>query len=45
MITESRKSFEAIYGKNAKEFVSKLYDIYKYDKARKALRKVSKQRS
>jgi hypothetical protein len=45
MITESRKSFEAIYGKNAKEFVSKLYEIYKYDKARKATKKVSKQRS
>lgn len=32
MITESHKSFRSIYGKNAKEFVSKLYDIYEYDK-------------
>lgn len=32
MITESRKSFLSIYGKTAKQFVSKLYEIYEYDK-------------
>jgi len=32
MITESRKSFHSIYGKNDREFVSKLYDIFEYDK-------------
>lgn len=32
MITVSRKSFFSIYGKNPKQFVSKLYDIYEYDK-------------
>jgi hypothetical protein len=32
MITESRRSFHSIYGKTANEFVSKLYEIYEYDK-------------
>jgi len=32
MITESRASFLSIYGKTAKQFVSKLYEIYEYDK-------------
>jgi hypothetical protein len=32
MITEKRESFQSIYGKTAKEFVSKLYEIYEYDK-------------
>ncbi len=32
MITESRKSFLSIYGRTAKQFVSKLYEIYEYDK-------------
>ena len=32
MITESPKSFYSIYGKTPKEFVSKLYEIYEYDK-------------
>jgi hypothetical protein len=32
MITESRDSFLSIYGKTAKQFVSKLYEIYEYDK-------------
>jgi hypothetical protein len=32
MITESRESFLSIYGKTAKQFVSKLYEIYEYDK-------------
>jgi choline-glycine betaine transporter len=35
MITKSRKSFESFYGKNEKEFISKLYEIYKYDKSLK----------
>jgi len=35
MITESRESFRSIYGENAKEFVSKLYEIYEYDKTLK----------
>lgn len=38
MITESRKSFLSIYGKNAREFISKLYEIYEYDKKRKKAR-------
>jgi hypothetical protein len=33
MITEKRESFESIYGKTEQEFVSKLYDIYNYDKS------------
>lgn len=33
MITESRDSFESIYGKNPKQFIAKLYEIYKYDKS------------
>ena len=32
MITESRDAFESIYGRTAHEFVSKLYEIYEYDK-------------
>lgn len=32
MITEKRESFLNIYGRNPKEFKSKLYDIYWYDK-------------
>jgi len=32
MITESRSSFHSIYGRNAKQFVKKLYQIYEYDK-------------
>ncbi|MFC1940004.1 hypothetical protein ACFLXO_04905 [Chloroflexota bacterium] len=32
MITESRESFQWIYGHNAKEFVANLYEIYEYDK-------------
>ena len=32
MITESLKSFESIYGKTFREFVSRLYEIYEYDK-------------
>lgn len=32
MITRSRDSFLSIYGKNEKEFVSRLYEIYRYDK-------------
>lgn len=32
MITKSRESFQSIYGKTAKQFVSKLYEIYEYDK-------------
>jgi len=35
MITESRQSFESIYGTTAKQFVSKLYEIYDYDKSLK----------
>ena len=32
MITKSRESFQSIYGKTAKQFVSRLYEIYEYDK-------------
>ncbi len=32
MITRSRESFESIYGKDEREFVSRLYEIYEYDK-------------
>jgi len=32
MITKSRESFKKIYGTNAKQFVEKLYNIYRYDK-------------
>jgi len=32
MITKSRKSFQSIYGRTSKQFVSKLYQIYEYDK-------------
>ncbi|MFC1541986.1 hypothetical protein ACFL50_06010 [Candidatus Latescibacterota bacterium] len=35
MITEKRDSFKAIFGKNSEEFISKLYDIYEYDKSLK----------
>lgn len=35
MITESHKSFRSIYGKTPKQFVSKLYQIYEYDKSLK----------
>lgn len=35
MITQSRESFLSIYGKTAKQFVSKLYEIYEYDKTLK----------
>jgi len=35
MITESRRSFKSIYGTTAGEFVSKLYEIYDYDRALK----------
>jgi len=35
MITRSRKSFQSIYGRNEKEFVSRLYEIYEYDKSLK----------
>lgn len=34
MITEKRESFQWIYGKTAREFISKLYEIYEYDKSR-----------
>jgi hypothetical protein len=33
MITEKRESFQSIYGRSASEFVSKLYEIYQYDKS------------
>ena len=33
MITKSRDSFESIYGRDEKEFISKLYEIYRYDKS------------
>lgn len=39
MITDSRKSFHSIYGKNPKEFVDKLYSIYEYDKKKRNRRK------
>jgi len=39
MITESRKSFLSIYGKNPREFVDKLYEIYEYDKSLKRSKK------
>ena len=32
MITRSRDSFLRIYGKNEREFLSRLYEIYNYDK-------------
>jgi hypothetical protein len=32
MITEKRRSFLDMYGRNPKEFKSKLYDVYWYDK-------------
>lgn len=32
MITASRDSFHSIYGRTPKQFVSKLYQIYEYDK-------------
>lgn len=41
MITESRASFEKIYGKTASEFVSSLYRIYEYDKSLKRCKKVT----
>ncbi len=43
MITEKRESFESIYGKNEKEFVSKLYKIYTYDKSIKSMKKQPKE--
>lgn len=33
MITASRDSFKSIYGKTPKQFISKLYQIYEYDKS------------
>ncbi len=36
MITKSHKSFRSIYGKTPKQFVSKLYQIYEYDKSLKS---------
>ncbi len=39
MITDTRKSFLSIYGKNQKQFVDKLYKIYEYDKSLKRKRK------
>lgn len=33
MITLNRTSFHSIYGRNEREFVQKLYEIYEYDKA------------
>ena len=41
MITESRRSFESIYGKTPRQFVSKLYEIYEYDKKLKRTRHYS----
>jgi hypothetical protein len=42
MITEKRQSFLDIYGRDASEFKSKLYDIYWYDKKlRKKKRKMN----
>lgn len=35
MITASRKSFRSIYGRTAKQFISKLYEVYEYDKTLK----------
>jgi len=35
MITASRHSFRSIYGRTAKQFVSRLYEIYEYDKSLK----------
>jgi hypothetical protein len=35
MITASRDSFNSIYGKTSKQFISKLYQIYEYDKSLK----------
>ena len=32
MITTSRQSFQSIYGKTPKQFISKLYKIHEYDK-------------
>lgn len=41
MITDSRKSFRSIYGSTAKQFRSKLYEIYEYDKKLKRPASVS----
>ncbi|MGA3116959.1 MAG: hypothetical protein ABSF90_21270 [Syntrophobacteraceae bacterium] len=41
MITESRESFLSIYGHSEKEFISRLYDIYNYDKSIKRAKKSS----
>jgi hypothetical protein len=41
MITLSRTSFRSIYGRNEREFVLKLYEIFEYDKSRKVKRKCS----
>ena len=35
MITASRESFRSIYGRTSKQFISKLYQIYEYDKTLK----------
>jgi len=40
VISRSRTSFERIYGKTANEFVSRLYEIFRYDKALKRTSKV-----
>jgi len=37
MITKSKESFQSIYGKTAKQFITKLYEIYEYDKKLKRL--------
>lgn len=33
MITENRESFISFYGKTPEQFISKLYEIYRYDKS------------
>ena len=38
MITRSRESFKSIYGENEREFVSRLYEIFRYDKSLKRKR-------
>lgn len=39
MITRSRDSFLSIYGKSEQEFISRLYEIYNYDKSIKRVNK------
>lgn len=39
MITKSRDSFLSIYGRSEQEFVSRLYEIYSYDKSLKRVNK------